>query len=130
MTRWPPGRIREERSRLGLTQEALARALGVSLKTVARWEKGDITPPAGQEERLSEVLGVQTRDHTHTSHVCHEIDAEVLSAAIALVDEDEAVDRARGDHWDPDQKAERVKRIYEKFIRVKGGHADPAQANG
>jgi len=41
-----PNEFRERRRRLGLTQEALARKLGVALTTVARWERGEHTPPA------------------------------------------------------------------------------------
>ncbi len=44
---WPrnPGRvIRAWRQRTGLTQEELARALGVTFSTVSRWENGHVAP--------------------------------------------------------------------------------------
>lgn len=39
-----PQEIKELRAKLGLTQEALARKLGVSLFTVCRWEQGRSKP--------------------------------------------------------------------------------------
>lgn len=36
--------IKELRSRLGLTQEALARELGVSVSAVQKWEAGRASP--------------------------------------------------------------------------------------
>lgn len=36
--------VRELRDRLGLTQEDFARALGMSVSTVCRWEKGQSKP--------------------------------------------------------------------------------------
>ena len=44
-----------ERARVGLTQAAVAEALGVSQQTVARWETGR-TPPSGYLRELSELL--------------------------------------------------------------------------
>src|SRR5262245_11701841 len=37
---FPPAELRTRRRSLGLTQEALGRALGVTANTVARWERG------------------------------------------------------------------------------------------
>ncbi len=39
-----PGRLPALRTELGLSQEALAQALGVSSRTVARWEEGGVSP--------------------------------------------------------------------------------------
>ncbi len=39
-----PDEIRDLRLRLGLSQEALARRMGVSMNTVARWEGGSRRP--------------------------------------------------------------------------------------
>jgi DNA-binding transcriptional regulator YiaG len=36
--------IRAWRSRMGLTQEALAQALNVTFSTVSRWENGHVVP--------------------------------------------------------------------------------------
>lgn len=39
-----PETVKEVRRRLGLSQEGLARALGVSFATVNRWENGKTVP--------------------------------------------------------------------------------------
>lgn len=46
--------IREQRKRLGLTQEDLAKRLGVSIRTVQNWERGGVIPATSQRalERL------------------------------------------------------------------------------
>lgn len=47
MSRQPenfPGIVKEVRRKLGLSQEELARALGVSFATVNRWENGRTAP--------------------------------------------------------------------------------------
>lgn len=43
------------RERLGLTQEQLAQRLGVSFKTVNRWEKGKSKPSPMARRLLSEL---------------------------------------------------------------------------
>jgi len=50
------------RRRKGLTQEDLARLLGVSRITVARWETGQRFPTTEQLMRLSKVLGVSPEE--------------------------------------------------------------------
>ena len=47
--------IKEFRGKLGLTQEALARELGISVETVRRWEGGK-TQPSPMARRLLEEL--------------------------------------------------------------------------
>ncbi len=37
-------RLRAKRTKAGLSQEALARLLGVTQNTVARWERDEMTP--------------------------------------------------------------------------------------
>jgi transcriptional regulator with XRE-family HTH domain len=39
-----PAELKKWRERHGLTQAELARALGVDVVTVSRWERGDRTP--------------------------------------------------------------------------------------
>lgn len=49
--------IRRAREDLGITQDELARRLGVSTRTVARWESGASEPKgAAQKERLAEAV--------------------------------------------------------------------------
>lgn len=54
-----PDRIKKVRGRLGLTQERLAEALGVSFATVNRWEKGRSKPSQLAWTRISQMLGEQ-----------------------------------------------------------------------
>lgn len=39
-----PAEIRDARERLGLSQRAMALALGVHWNTLARWERGELVP--------------------------------------------------------------------------------------
>ena len=50
--------IRQERLRRRLTQEELAEAVGVSAKSVRRWEKGIVTPTAHHRLRLSKFFDI------------------------------------------------------------------------
>lgn len=50
-------RIKQKRKALGLTQQALAEAIGVSMHSVFRWESGDRVPDADALVRIAEVLG-------------------------------------------------------------------------
>jgi putative transcriptional regulator len=49
-------RIRELRESNILSQEALARSLGVAVRTVARWESGAYKPSPMAAERLRQVF--------------------------------------------------------------------------
>jgi DNA-binding transcriptional regulator YiaG len=44
--------LKEARTRLELSQEGLARRLGVSVRTIVRWEQGDAAPSPLAVERL------------------------------------------------------------------------------
>lgn len=55
-------RLRQARKRAGLSQEELARRVGVSMITVSRWETGKIQNPGSAEmTKLSKELGVSER---------------------------------------------------------------------
>jgi putative transcriptional regulator len=47
--------IRELRRKLGLSQEAFARRIGVSVLTVRRWEKGSSKPSPLAMARIEEI---------------------------------------------------------------------------
>jgi putative transcriptional regulator len=51
--------IRELRETSVLSQEALARNLGVAVRTVARWESGVSKPSPLAIEKLSRILAVR-----------------------------------------------------------------------
>lgn len=53
-------RIREARERAGLTQQQVAAEIGVSLRTVGNWERGE-TVPLNRFARLEAVLGERLR---------------------------------------------------------------------
>ena len=48
--------IRELRRQLGLSQEAFARRIGVSVLTVRRWEKGSSKPSPLALTKIEEVI--------------------------------------------------------------------------
>lgn len=48
-------RLKEERERLGLTQEAFSAVAGAKRRTLVDWEKGVSSPTAAQMSLLSEV---------------------------------------------------------------------------
>lgn len=49
--------MRELRIKFGVSQEALARALGVSRQSIIWWETGHCTPSAGNILKLSKFFG-------------------------------------------------------------------------
>ena len=51
-------RIREARTAKGLTQEQLAQQLGVSNKTISKWENGKCMPDYSIIQRLCDVIHV------------------------------------------------------------------------
>jgi transcriptional regulator with XRE-family HTH domain len=55
--------IRMRRNRLGLTQPELARALGVSPRTVLRWENYGGTPDTANRQKLATILGGDPDDY-------------------------------------------------------------------
>lgn len=50
-------KIRELRQKLKLTQEELAKKLGVERSTVTKWELGESKPRADMLVKLSKILG-------------------------------------------------------------------------
>lgn len=50
------GKIRELRMASVLSQEALARNLGVAVRTVARWESGASKPSPLAIEKLNQIM--------------------------------------------------------------------------
>lgn len=53
-------RIREERLRLGVSQDDFAGSLGVDRKTAGRWERGEASPSAAQLAGMTS-MGVDVR---------------------------------------------------------------------
>ncbi len=59
--------IKEARESIGMTQEALAKLLGVARSTVAMWESGLSLPRAQLLPRLAEILKCNISDLLKTS---------------------------------------------------------------
>lgn len=68
------GNISLHRTAAGLTQEDLAKRMGVALRTVARWEAGDRRPNELDQRRIADVLGQHIarlfprNDHERNDH--------------------------------------------------------------
>jgi putative transcriptional regulator len=54
--------LRKARRQLGLSQEDLARELGVSFSTVNRWENGRFKPSRLARARLDDYLAAKARE--------------------------------------------------------------------
>jgi len=52
-----PDLLRDERVQLGWSQARLARLLGVSIRTVCRWEQGQSVPRSYYQRRLLTLFG-------------------------------------------------------------------------
>lgn len=53
--------IREQRKRLGMTQEELAKRLGVSTRTVQNWEQGGVVPATSKDAVMRVLGGVEEK---------------------------------------------------------------------
>jgi DNA-binding transcriptional regulator YiaG len=54
-----PDSVKEARATLGLTHQAFAEALGVSRRTVMRWETGESAPRPGDAMLIGKLVGRQ-----------------------------------------------------------------------
>lgn len=54
--------LRARRSRLGLSQEALAEAVGVSARSILRWEQGQSEPQPEYRRRLAQLFAIDAGD--------------------------------------------------------------------
>lgn len=71
-------RIRRERERKHMTQQQLGEAVGVKLRTVGNWERGE-TVPMNRLASLEEVLGVNlTAEPTLQRASIGDLDVEVM----------------------------------------------------
>ena len=58
---WSSPTLKELRERAGLSQEALARLINVSFRTVQTWEKGSSKPGLDKAVALGKALGVSLK---------------------------------------------------------------------
>ena len=68
--------IRRQRRWIDMTQRDLAKAVGVSLSTVAEWEKGNRTPSV---EKLTALAGVFGMTETELLHPREEVHSMVMA---------------------------------------------------
>jgi transcriptional regulator with XRE-family HTH domain len=57
-------KLRDARKAAGLTQQAVAKTLGLHQTTVARWEQGKFEPSLTHGLRLAELYNVEADDFT------------------------------------------------------------------
>ncbi|MCA3087557.1 MAG: helix-turn-helix domain-containing protein [Rhodocyclaceae bacterium] len=55
LERFTPRKIRSLRASLNMSQQGFANLLGVSIETLAKWDKG-VTTPSGSSSRLLQIL--------------------------------------------------------------------------
>ena len=55
-------KIAEVRKSKGFTQQALAKAVGLTQGAVAHWESGRRQPPLAMLRKIAEALGVDVRE--------------------------------------------------------------------
>src|SRR4051794_11391147 len=76
-----PDRLRTARRLAGLTQEQLASALGVTVRTYARWERGETT---GYYRALDEIA--EATDTTRAQLLGLADDADDVAARLAVIE--------------------------------------------
>ena len=54
--------IKDFRTRLGLSQEALAQAIGVSFQTVNRWERKNAKPSRLAVEKMKSLMAKENKE--------------------------------------------------------------------
>jgi transcriptional regulator with XRE-family HTH domain len=60
-----PNMMREARIKKGITQTAVAVAVGVSINAVRLWEAGGMRPTAQNETKLRELLEIAEEENDH-----------------------------------------------------------------
>lgn len=52
------GKLKKHRKEKGLSQELIAKTIGVSLMTVQRWESGKYKPSLMAQNNIKRILGI------------------------------------------------------------------------
>ena len=74
--------LKHLRSESGLTQEQLGERIGVTNKTISRWETGNYLPPAECLILLSEIYGVSINEILAGERVAKEVFVEIAEKNI------------------------------------------------
>ena len=88
--------ITKKRKEQNLTQEQLAERLGISNKTISKWEKGLSVPDAAMLIRLAEVLDTTVSRLLGADVPEDEADRDRLAEQLARINEQLAVRNRRG----------------------------------
>ena len=110
-------RLREERDRIGMTQEAFGQAGGVLKRALIRYEKGERMPDAEFLAAIAaagaDVLYVLTGQRMGSAAVTQpSLNTELLADAIELV---EKLLTKTGRTFTPAKKAKHVAALYQAF---------------
>ncbi len=82
--------IGSERKKLGITQEQLGEMLGVTNKTISRWETGRYMPDIDKLQELSSILCVSVNELLSGEHIEEKAQIEKAAAEdqLAVLSED------------------------------------------
>ena len=121
MTSIPPNRIREMRDRAGLTQEALANAIGQTRQAVHRLETGRTGLTEATLRRIATAVGCEAWQLLAGSETADDTRAADLVSPAEVRMVILAVDRTlanRGIAASPDQRADMVTSILSNYARL------------
>ena len=107
-------RIREARGERGLTQDEVARRVGVTVRAYQRWEEGASLPHRRNLDRLREVLGVDRSEPPHIGGpVENRFDRLEELVQQSVIGEPAPEERARelAATWDTHERVERMERM-------------------
>jgi transcriptional regulator with XRE-family HTH domain len=107
-------RIREARGERGLTQDEVARRVGVTVRAYQRWEEGASMPHRRNLDRLREVLGVDRSEPPHIEGpVENRFDRLEELVQQSVIGEPAPEERARelAATWDTHERVERMERM-------------------
>ena len=107
--------ISQKRRELNLTQEELAEKLGVSNKTISKWENGKCMPDYSIIQNLCDVL------HTTLAEL---MDGEDADSSVRVYDDNQILDLLRRT-----QELEKQRRVQSGFILIILGIASNAMAS-
>ena len=107
--------ISQKRRELNLTQEELAKKLGVSNKTISKWENGKCMPDYSIIQNLCDAL------HTTLAEL---MDGEDADSSVRVYDDNQILDLLRRT-----QELEKQRRVQSGFILIILGIASNAMAS-
>lgn len=109
--------IKSYRKQAHLTQEELAKLVGVGRTSITQWETGAQTPLMGNVQKLAGALGVQTSDLVGEAEIGprkadgHPVKLVVSRGVLVPV-----VGRVHAGTFEPEEVAERVVHVAEEVI--------------